>query len=52
MFPSPYLSHILDDAHRTDLLKQMNPPAAGPSERLAQARAAVARLIGHVGRSA
>jgi hypothetical protein len=52
MFPSPYLNQILDDAHRSDLLKQMNPHASAGSPTFAHARAAVARLIGHIGRSA
>jgi hypothetical protein len=52
VFPSPYLNHLLDDAHRSDLLKLMDPHTSAGSHTFAHARAAVARLVVHFGRAA
>lgn len=45
MFPSPYLTHILDQAHEADLLKQMAPWPRSERQVVKDGRAALIRLL-------
>lgn len=45
MFPSPYVYHLIEESHRSDLRRQMGHTARRRPHRVAQALAAAARLL-------
>jgi hypothetical protein len=51
MFPSPYLNHILDDAHQADLRRQITARPLIERHVVKNGRAALVRLLRHDARS-